>query len=74
MSCTAAANSNPFEADGIEKVDNHHAKCICLVTVLEQLGQSAAVCFIDVWQRIIRIYGLIHLRVDFLLQMVVKTR
>lgn len=61
-----------FKVDGRGKVQPHHVACIVVLIVVEQLGQSAAVCFPHFLQSDIRIRSLMHLCINFLKQIVVN--
>lgn len=61
-----------FLVDCSGKVGCHHAARIILAIAAERPGQHVVVCFIDVTQRATRIINLIHICIDFLVQIVEK--
>lgn len=60
--------------DGRERVNCHHTARIVVAKVAKRVGKGVAECFIDVGQRPTWFHDLMHRRVDFLLQILIKVQ
>lgn len=59
------------EVDDGGREHRHHALRIAVSILMDSLRQVTAVCFIEALQRVIRMYQLIYIHVDFLALIVI---